>query len=58
METIERYDCECCSESTYYIGLDKDSLTCTDEGDIRLVLTRDEMQSFYLQLKEELLFND
>ena len=55
--TITKYDCECCSETTYYIPLDKESLTMTDEGDIKYVLTRDEMQSLYFDLKEELLFN-
>ncbi len=55
--TITKYNCECCDKTTYYVPLDKESLTMTDEGDIKYVLTRDEMQSLYFDLKEELLFN-
>ena len=58
MNGIEKHCCECCSETTYYVPLDNDSLTCTDEGEIQLVLSRDEMQDLYLSFKDELLHNN
>ena len=55
--TITNSTCPCCDNLTFHVELDKEALTFDGET-MHLNLTHDELQAFYLELKEEVLHGD